>query len=336
MRSLAHKGIIEMLNKMSKKPVTRSAHFKEFQNKIHAAINKDIWRNKSFETLVERKAVELGLELKCSKCSSWSWYSLKQLDYSLNCELCLKQFDFPITNPGNSKLARWAYRVIGPFALPDFARGGYAASLAIRFFADVIGGMNRSEVTWSSGQEITLASGKKIEADFILWNQRKQMFGTDYSTEIVFGEAKSFGRDAFKQEDVDKMKLLAESFPGSVLVFATMKEGTELAIEEATRIKRFAEWGREYDRERKQSRAPVIMLTGTELFTAHYLNNTWKEKGGDHKRLIEPAWVSVRLNNLRMLADFTQQLYLGMLSYGKWHEEKWKKRVARKTKKSTR
>lgn len=333
-RSIAHKGIIEMLNEMTRKPVTRSAHFKEFQNKINAAVNEDIWKIRVFETLVKRKAVELGLELKCSKCGSWSWYSVTQLDYSLNCELCLKQFDFPIASPADSKHARWAYRVIGPFALPDYAGGGYAASLAIRFFADVIGRMDRSEVSWSSGQELALSSGKKSEADFILWNQRKQIFGNDYPTEIVFGETKSFGREAFKQDDVDKMKLLAESFPGSILVFGTMKEATELSQEEIAHIRKLAEWGREYDRERKQSRAPVIMLTGTELFTAYYLNETWKEKGGDHKRLIENAWMSVRLNNLRILADLTQQLYLGMPSYSKWHEEKWKKRSSRRTKKT--
>ncbi|MDD1753910.1 MAG: hypothetical protein LUQ38_12580, partial [Methanotrichaceae archaeon] len=332
--SLAHKGIIEMLNEMSRKSVTRSAHYKEFKNKIHTAVNKDIWRNKSFETLVERKAVELGLELRCSKCGSWSWYSITQLDYSLNCELCLKQFDFPVTDPGDSEHSRWAYRVIGPFALPDYARGGYAASLAIRFFANVIGRMERSEVSWSSGQELTLPSGKKSEADFILWNQRKGMLGTDYQTEIVFGEAKSFGRDSFKQDDIDKMKILAESFPGSVLVFATLKDAIELSKEEITRTRKLAVWGREYDRERKRSRAPVIILTGTELFTLHYLNKTWEEKGGDHKRLVEPAWVSVRLNNLRILADLTQQLYLGMPSYGKWQEEKWKKRIARRTRKT--
>ncbi len=216
--------------------------------------------------------------------------------------------------------------------MPDYARGGYSAALAIRFFADVIGRMDRSEVTWSTGQELTLASGKKSEADFILWNQRKQIFGTDYPTEIVFGEAKSFGRDAFKQDDVDKMKLLAESFPGSLLVFATMKEAEELSREEISRIRKLSEWGREYDKERKQSRAPVIMLTGAELFTAHYLSSTWKEKGGKHEKLIEPAWVSVRLNNLRILADLTQQLYLDMSSYGKWREKKWKKRVARRAK----
>ena len=181
--------------------------------------------------------------------------------------------------------------------------------------------------------ELTLASGKKSESDFILWNQRKQMFGTDHPTEIVFGEAKSFGRDAFKQIDIDKMKLLAESFPGSILVFATMKEAEELTREEISRIRKLAEWGREYDKERKQSRAPVIMLTGTELFTAHYLSSAWKEKGGKHEKLIKPAWVSVRLHNLRILADLTQQLYLDMSSYGKWREEKWEKRVARRAKK---
>ncbi|MDH5180067.1 MAG: hypothetical protein OEZ39_11360 [Gammaproteobacteria bacterium] len=332
-RALAHKGIIELLNKMSRSPVAKSAHFKRFQNEINNAVSQDIWRYKNFETLVERKAVELGLELKCSKCNSWSWYSVKQLDYSLTCDLCLKSFDFPITNPGDSNYSRWAYRVIGPFALPDYARGGYAAALSIRFFSDVIGRMDRSEVTWSSGQELTLPSDKKSEADFILWNQRKKMFGNDYPTEIVFGEAKSFGKDAFKQRDVDQMKLLAEAFPGAVLVFATMKEAKELSQEEIFRIRKLAEWGREYDKERKRSRAPVIMLTGTELFTVHHLSNTWKEKGGKHKKLIEPAWVSVRLDNLRMLADLTQQLYLDMPSYGEWREEKWKKRADRKKKK---
>jgi len=326
--ALAHKGIIEFLNEMSRSPIAKSAHFNKFQNKIYNAVHNDIWRNNNFETLVERKAVELGLELKCSKCNSWSWYSVNHLDYLLTCDLCLKSFKFPITNPGNSKYSRWAYRVIGPFALPDYARGGYSASLTIRFFANVIGIMNSSEVTWSSGQELTFASGKKAEADYILWYQRKHIFGTDQLTEIVFGEAKSFGRDAFKQDDVDKIKLLAQSFPGSVLVFSTMKEAEELSVEEIDRIKKLAEWGREYDKQRKQSRAPVIVLTGTELFTPHHLDISWKEKGGKHEELIEPAWI--RTDNLRVLADLTQQLYLSMPSYGKWREQKWNERANRK------
>jgi hypothetical protein len=326
--SLANKGVIEVLNSMSRKPITRSVHASEFQQKIRKAVG---LRRRNFETLVKRKAVELGLELKCSKCANWSWYSIKQADYLLTCELCLRQFEFPITNPGDSKYSRWAYRVIGPFALPDYARGGYAASLAIRFFAEVIGRMGRSEVSWSSGQELTLASGKKSEADFILWSQRKQIFGTDYPTEIVFGEAKSFGKDVFKQSDVDKMKLLAMEFPGSILVFATMKEIEDFSKDEIARIRKLALWGREYDKERKQSRAPVVILTGTELFAAYDLNYAWKEKSDKHKQMIEAAWVRVSLNNLRILADLTQQLYLGMPSYGQWCEERWKKRSKRKS-----
>lgn len=329
-RSIAHEGVVCLLDEMSRKPVTRSAHYAEFKNKIHNAVSEDIWRTRNFETLVECKAVELGLELKCTKCGSWSWYPVKRLDYSLVCDLCLEQFDFPITNPGHSKHSRWAYRVIGPFALPGYARGGYSAALAIRFFADVIRQMDRSEVTWSSGQELELPSGKKTEVDFILWHQRKESFGPDHPTEIVFGEAKSFGKEAFEGDDVNKMKLLAESFPGAILVFATMREASELNKKEINRIKKLAEWGRKYDKERQQTRAPVIMLTGTELFTAHSLYQSWKETGGKHKQLISPAWISVRLNNLRILADLTQQLYLSMPSHSTWLERKWKKRSLRK------
>lgn len=332
LRALAHKGIVELLNEMSRKPVTRSAHVKEFKNKINKAVAGDIWRNKNFETLVERKAVELGLELKCTKCGSWSWYSVKTLDYTLACDLCLKHFDFPVTRPTDSTRARWAYRVIGPFALPDYARGGYAAALSIRFFAECLDAMEGT-VTWSSGQELTLAGGKHSEVDFILWSQRKGILGNDDPTEVVFGEAKSFGKEAFKPDDVTKMKRLAEVFPGCIIVFATLKEAADLSSEEIDCIKKLAQWGRKYDKERKQSRAPVIILTGTELFTADNLKMTWENKGGKHKNLIEPGWI--RPDNLRTLADLTQQLYLGMPSYGKWLEEKWDKRSERRKKKAS-
>ena len=211
---------------------------------------------------------------------------------------------------------------MGPFALPNYADGGYAASLGIRFFADVISEGNRSAVTWSSGQEMTLPTGEKIEVDFMLWYQREETLAINYSTEIVFGEAKSFGKEAFTPDDVDKMKLLAEVFPGSTLVFATMKE--ELSQVEVNRIRRLTKWGRGYDRDRKQTRAPVVVLTGTELFTKWSLEESWKEKGGKHKNLIGSGWV--RTENLRVLADLTQQLYLQMPSYASFINRQIQKR----------
>jgi len=109
---------------------------------------------------------------------------------------------------------------------------------------------------------------------------------------------------------------------------ATMKDASELSKDETKRIRKLAEWGREYDKERRDTRAPVIVLTGTELFTPYLLEEVWKEKGGQHKQLIGPAYV--HLENLKTLADFTQQLYLGMPSFGAWREQIWKRKRERR------
>ena len=302
---IAHKDVIEFLNKISN-DLTKTTSHQTFQEKLGKSV---------LGRLIKRKVVELGLNLKCSRCSEWNWYSLAQLDYSLTCGLCLKQFDFPVLNPKDTKFSKWAYRLIGPFAQPDYAKGGYTSSLAIRVFACLIGLRGRTEATWSAGQELELTTGKKVEVDFMLWYQTRQIAGPDPPPETVFGEAKSFGKAAFKKAYVDNMKLLAQKFPGSILVFATMREGKDLSKGEINRIKKLAEWGREYDEERKQTRAPVIVLTGTELFTTDSLEFSWEEKGKKHKSLIESARVRTRIHNLRVLADLTQQLYLGMPPY---------------------
>jgi hypothetical protein len=41
------------------------------------------------------------------------------------------------------------------------------------------------------------------------------MFKQDFPTEVVFGEAKSFGKEAFVAKDIERMCLLAERFHGS-------------------------------------------------------------------------------------------------------------------------
>lgn len=138
--------------------------------------------------------------------------------------------------------------------------------------------------------------------------------GQDYPTEIVFGEAKSFGREAFEVVDIKRMKSLASHFPGAILVFSTMKEASDLSPDEVSRMAKLAEWGREYIIDRRETRAPVIVLTATELFTPFSVQETWKQMGGRHAELIERGWVGV--DDLRVLADLTQQLYLNMPSYG--------------------
>ena len=52
---LTYKGVIDLLNDMSKNSATKFAHYKEFKNKIHTAIDNKNMRKRTFETLVERK-----------------------------------------------------------------------------------------------------------------------------------------------------------------------------------------------------------------------------------------------------------------------------------------
>jgi hypothetical protein len=105
------------------------------------------------------------------------------------------------------------------------------------------------------------------------------------------------------------MRKLAEKFPGAFLVFATLKDA--LSDAEKAEIGQLATWGRERLADRR-SRAPVIVLTGLELFSSWHINESWKTHGGQHAKFVEPA--SVCLDNLWTLAEFTQQLYLGLPS----------------------
>jgi hypothetical protein len=233
-----------------------------------------------------------------------------------------------MTDPGNTENCKWAYRLAGPFSLPDYAGGGYCAALALRFFCGILKHHDRVNVTWSAGQELELAPGHAIEADFILWYQRTQFFGNDYPTDIVFGEAKSFGKDAFEAEDVERMKALATRFPGAIFVFATLKQAVELSQGEIERLGELALWGREYLTNIRHTRAPVILLTGTELFAAYSLHEAWKAAGGKHAQFREAG--RFRENNLRVLADLTQQLYLNLPSYSAWLELERRKRLEEK------
>jgi hypothetical protein len=326
---VARKGIIDTLDEMSRRPITRSAHHKKFKNQIDNALKGDIWGRNSFDTLVRKGAVELGLEVRCEHCASWSWYALNQLGYTLQCTLCLRHTSFPICDPGTSEHTRWAYRVVGPFALPDYAKGGYASALALRCLAEVIGHRADAHTTWCSGRELSLTSAHKVETDFIVWFQRKGFTSEDpvSVTDLVFGEAKSFSKDAFKAADISNLRAVARRFPGAVLVFATMKQPTELSAEEIALLRKVAIWGRKYRPDRR-SRAPVVILTGIELFSGYSLKDAWKDLGGLHAAFATSG--SLRLDNLRVLADATQQLYLALPSYSAWSQSRWDKVDARR------
>jgi hypothetical protein len=162
-------------------------------------------------------------------------------------------------------------------------------------------------MTYTTGLELRIGEDNPLEVDFAFWYQRNRMFGRSEEPALIFGEAKSFGTEGFKAADIARMRKLAEKFPGTFMVFATLKD--ELSADEAKAIREFATWGRE-ELTNGLPRTPVIALTGNELFCDWRLEQTWKELGGQRAALVTPP--AARLDNLHRLARFTQQVYLGL------------------------
>jgi hypothetical protein len=180
-RYISHLRVIERLNLMAcklskskeiveglqKEYLGRTIKYNDFKKEIHDIAEDDItigfWKEKLLESLVKYNVVKLGLEVKCSLCEHRNWYALDSLKYELVCENCLKTFSFPQDNPSN-RVINWCYRVIGPFAKPDYAQGAYASVLALRFFNDLDRGFS-SSLTWSTSLELTLESNQKSEAE---------------------------------------------------------------------------------------------------------------------------------------------------------------------------
>lgn len=317
---LADEGTLKLLDKMAKsihreedgttaEYPERTATVSEWKEVVGRRSNRLFSRAK-ISDFVDRGILRLGLGLKCPNCAKDNWYNLTNVDYQLNCERCSSSFAFPQAdlkfNEGD-----WQYRAIGPFSAPNYANGAYATALTIRFFSSVID-MHKPPATFSTGLDISLGN-QKFEVDFFGWYTEGRKFWVDPNPVVVFGESKSFGSQVFKDKDISRLKNLAELMPGSYVVFSTLK--TALASEEKQRLAQFAEWGRGLHKNGQQ-RALVIILTGLELFADWHLKPAWESHGGKHAALIKHA--SVHVDDLWVLADLTQQLYLEMPSYHEW------------------
>jgi hypothetical protein len=313
---LADRETLKLLDQMAKS-VRRHADgtIEEFEDRaidvgrwkglVHRRLNAGPYRWISLDAFVNANVLKLGLSVACPSCMKKNWVGLAAMREQLTCERCLKAFAFP---QGTLDFDRtpWQYRVVGPFSVPDCAGGSYATVLTLRAFADMVA-LGNADLTYATGLNFAGLSPTPFEVDFTCWYRRRAMFGRSEEPVLVFGEAKSFAAECFKTADIDRMKKVAEKFPGAFIVFATLKD--ELSDAEQSSIGKLAMQGRER-LDNGQPRSPVIVLTGTELFASWNLNHAWKEKGGQHARFAEPA--AMRLDNLLTLAELTQQLYLGL------------------------
>ncbi len=261
----------------------------------------------SLDAFIKANVLRLGLVLQCTNCRKRNWFGIENLRQQLTCERCLKIYEFP---QGSLHFERtpWQYRVIGPYSVPNFAEGAYATVLALSTIAKGLSG-DRANITYSTGLHFKIADATPFEVDFTFWYQRRRILGLQEEPLLAFGEAKSFATQSFKPEDVERMRKLADKFPGAFLIFALLKDA--LSDAEKAEIGQFAVWGRERLGNGKP-RAPVIVLTGIELFSAWNVRHTWKGLGGEWAKFAERTRVS--LDDLWSLAEITQQLYLGLLT----------------------
>ncbi len=118
-------------------------------------------------------------------------------------------------------------------------------------------------------------------------------------TEVIFAECKTF--NDFEKKDIDKMVNLGDAFPGAILVFATLKES--LTQKEKIIFRRMVNRSRKH---RKNNRPfnPVLILTGKELFLEALWDSHLDEWG--------PA------RDMFELCDLTQQLHLDVDSWNQW------------------
>jgi len=315
-RVIADRDTIKLLDEMSKSVrkyadgkleefPDRSIDVKRWKDLVERRANETFRGGVNLDSFIKANVLRLGLVLECPNCRKKNWFGIEGLEELLTCERCLKTYPFP---QGSLNFAHtpWQYRVVGPYSVPNFAEGAYATVLAIHAFAHGLDS-DQPNLTYATGLNFKIADAEPFEVDFTLWYQRREILALEEEPVLVFGEAKSFAAESFKDDDLERMRKLADKFPGAFLVFATLKDS--LSDVEKQRIGCLATWGRERLADGRP-RAPVIIFTGIELFSAWLIEESWKALGGQWAKSLAPP--SVRLDNLWTLAEVTQQIYLGL------------------------
>ncbi len=260
----------------------------------------------SYDNLVSKGVFRLGNKLQCPDCLRRSWFTVTALGDSFTCPKCLATF--PAI--GSLTEGKWTFKTSGPFSVADYAEGAYAVLLAVEFFARR--GMHSLRTTPVLSFKGAAPQKEAIEADFaLLWQETLYGEKTDG---IIVGECKTYGE--FKDKDLARMRYLAKTFPGAILVFSTLRKS--LNATEIAEIAAIAKAGREHWKADRPIN-PVLILTGTELLNFQPPPYCWT---GDLRQKFD------RIHGLLEICNASQQIYLGLPSWqSDWHEQ-WERKRA--------
>jgi hypothetical protein len=167
----------------------RSAPLKDWIDHLSRRRQREAWSRLELSQFTKRNVIRLGLETDCPHCQAINWHSLTGVDYTLTCERCLNQYEFPQAGVKEHN-RNWYYRVVGPFSVPDYGRGSYSALLTLRVL-DLFTGM-RDKMTFSTAMNLAFDE-VKAEADFVAW-RRPERHGSGAPPQLLLGETKSMGQ----------------------------------------------------------------------------------------------------------------------------------------------
>jgi len=327
---LKRRRLIEYLEKLSRvgNYALSQAFFAEMkQIESSPAAGAVHWRVKQY---TDAKVFTLGLEVQCAVCTQRSWYPLNGADYDVQCPKCLSKFPLPQHNPsGELKWAyknigpfasppdadgddtpevQWAYKSTGPFAAPKRGGGAYSVLLVVSFLHRWLNPTTTTTLSFKAKRE----DGKALEADFMMFYRNTAFW--QRRMEWVFGECKTFNR--LKKQDIDRMQVIADHFPDSILIFATLSD--DFSKEEKQLLIPFVRACRSYGK-LDRPRNGVLLLTGSELFSHIGPPSCWREKDGIAKDMADKHRP---FSSLLELCDASQMIYLGLDSWSAdWQAE---------------
>ena len=124
----------------------RSKHIQEVRQHFIDREKRSFGFWNKLDHFLDRSVFRAGLSVHCPVCSYHNWFAVDDLSYKPTCARCLNPFDFSQAPEALHRL-KWYYRVTGPFAAPDYARGAYSVALTLRTLAP----HRSSKITWSTG-----------------------------------------------------------------------------------------------------------------------------------------------------------------------------------------
>ena len=304
---LREREVLDLLNKMS---ISRrewgDGASDEFQDRTAKAsvwditlkkVQQRVWGKwKTLQRYVDAGVIRLGLSVSCTHCGKENWYSLEGVAATIECSRCLKSYKYPQGDPLKKDV--WKYRVIGPFASPNYAEGSYCVALTLGLLQKGFGAM--AQFTFTTGLELRIGE-HSLETDFFAWHNDGGFRRSTADPITLVGECKSYGTDVFKPKDIARLKELALALQGAHLVVATLKD--ELGADEIGRLRGLAKWCW-----RQKVQTPLILLTGIELFDARPFGSRWEKAEGPRGEAFKAHG---HIFEFDTLASATQQAILG-------------------------